>query len=49
MKFMENVNKHQVNVPYGEGVEEIPIYEKIVKNLVTGECKPKYDENIALT
>lgn len=48
-KFIENDTKHQVNVPCGEALEKMPVYAKLMKDLLTRNMRPKYDENIALT
>lgn len=47
-KPMENVIKHQVNVPCGESVEKMSGCSKF-KNLLIRMKKPNYDEKITLT
>ncbi|CAJ2663201.1 unnamed protein product [Trifolium pratense] len=48
-KFMEMFTKLQVNVPFGEALEQMPVYAKFMKDLLSGKRKLKDDENIALS
>lgn len=45
---MDNVTKHQTNIPCCEALEKILVYAKIMKGLLTRKIKLKCDENIAL-
>lgn len=47
-KFMEMLTKIQVNVPLCEALEQMPIYAKFMKQLLSRKCKLKYDEYITL-
>jgi len=38
-----------VNIPFGEALDQMPVYTKFMKELLTGRSKPKDDENIALS
>jgi len=38
-----------VNIPCGEALDQIPVYAKFMKELLTGRRKPKDDENIVLS
>ncbi|KEH17119.1 hypothetical protein MTR_0042s0100 [Medicago truncatula] len=40
---------HLVNIPFGEALDQMPVYAKFMKVLLTGRIKPKDDENIALS
>lgn len=46
---MENVTKHQFNVPLGESLEKILGYAKFKNELLIEKRKEKYHENISLT
>ena len=48
-KFMELFPQLQVNIPFGEALDQMPVYAKFMKELLTGRRKPKDDENIALS
>ena len=48
-KFMELFSQLQVNIPFGEALNQIPLYAKFMKELLTGRKRPKDDENIALS
>lgn len=48
-KPMENVTKHQVNVPFGESVEKMMIGSKFKKYLLTEKRKVNHDEKITVT
>jgi len=48
-KFMELFSQLQVNIPFREALEQMPIYAIFMKELLTGRRKPKDDENIALS
>jgi len=39
----------QVNIPFGEALDQMPVYAKFMKELLNGRRKPKDDENIALS
>jgi hypothetical protein len=38
-----------VNIPFGEALDQMPVYAKFMKELLTGRRKPKDDENISLS
>jgi hypothetical protein len=46
---MELFSQLQVNIPFGEALDQMPLYVKFMKELLTGRKKPKDDENIALS
>jgi len=46
---MELFSQLQVNIPFREALEQMPIYAIFMKELLTGRRKPKDDENIALS
>jgi len=46
-KFMELFSQLQVNIPFGETLDQMLVYAKFMKELLTGKRKPKDDENIA--
>lgn len=48
-KFMEMLNKVQVSIPFCEALEQMLVYAKFMKELLSGKHKLKYDENTALT
>jgi len=48
-KFMELFSQLQVNIPFGEALDQMPTYAKFMKDLLTGRRKSKDDENIALS
>jgi len=48
-KFMELFSQLQVNIPFVEALDQMPVYAKFMKELLTGRRKPKDDENIALS
>jgi hypothetical protein len=45
---MQLFSQLQVNIPFGEALDQMPVYAKFMKDLLTGRRKPKDDENIAL-
>lgn len=47
-KFMEMLNKIQVNILFYEALKQMPVYEKFMKELLSGKRKLKYDENATL-
>lgn len=47
-KFIEMLNKIQVNNPFCEAFERMPIYEKFMREILSRKKNLKYDENIAL-
>jgi len=48
-KFMELFSQLQVNISSGEALDQMLVYAKFMKELLTGRRKPKDDENIALS
>jgi len=48
-KFMELFSQLQVNIYFREALEQMPVYAKFMKELLTGRRKPKDDENITLS
>jgi len=48
-KFMELFSQLQVNIPFGEALNQMPLYAKFMKELLTGRKRPRDDENIALS
>ncbi|KAK2410681.1 hypothetical protein QL285_046032 [Trifolium repens] len=48
-KFVELFTKLQVNIPFGEALEQMPVYAKFMKDLLSGKRKLRDDENIALS
>jgi len=48
-KYMELFSQRQVNIPFGEALDQMPMYAKFMKELITGRRKPKDDENIVLS
>jgi len=48
-KFMELFSQLKVNIPFGEALDQMSVYAKFMKELLTGRRKPKDDENIALS
>lgn len=48
-KFMDIFSQLQVNIPFIEALDQMPIYAKFIKELLTGRRKPKDDENISLS
>ena len=48
-KFMELFSQLQVNIPFSEGLDQMPVYAKFMKELLTGRRRPKDDENIVLS
>ncbi|KEH17187.1 hypothetical protein MTR_0035s0100 [Medicago truncatula] len=47
-KFMELFSQLQVNIPFGEALNQMPLYAKFMKELLTGRKRLKDDENIVL-
>ena len=45
---MEMFNKVQVNIPFCEALKQMFGYAKFMKELLSGKCKLKHDENISL-
>jgi len=45
---MELFSQLQVNIPFSEALDQMPVYAKFMKDLLTGRRKPRDDENIAL-
>jgi len=48
-KFMELFTQLKVNIPFSEALDQMPMYAKFMKDLLTGRRKPIDDENIALS
>jgi len=48
-KFMELFSQLHVNIPFKEALDQMFVYAKFMKELLTGRKKPKDDENIALS
>ncbi|MCI05514.1 hypothetical protein A2U01_0026567, partial [Trifolium medium] len=48
-KFMELFTKLQVNIPFGEALEQMTVYAKFMKDLLSRKRKLRDDENIALS
>lgn len=46
---MKMFTKLQVSIPLYEDLEQMSVYAKFMKDILTGKRKPKYDENITLT
>jgi len=43
---MEIFSQLQVNIPFGEALDQRPMYAKFMKELLTGRRKPKDDETL---
>ncbi|XP_045809920.1 uncharacterized protein LOC123904283 [Trifolium pratense] len=48
-KFMEMFNSLQVTIPFMESLEQMPMYAKFMKELLTKKRQPKEDETVLLT
>lgn len=48
-KFMELFTQLQVNIPFGETLDQMLVYAKLMTDLLTRRRKPRDDENIALS
>jgi len=48
-KFMELFSQLQVKIPFSEVLDQMSVYAKFMKELLTGRRRPKDDENIALS
>jgi len=46
---MELFSQLHVNIPFGEALDQMPVYVKFMKELLTGTKRPKDDENITLS
>lgn len=46
---MDVLTKIQVNISVWNALEQIFVYAKFMNKLLSGNCKLKHDENIALT
>jgi hypothetical protein len=46
---MQLFSQHHMNIPFGEALDQMPVYVKFMEDLLTGRRKPKDDENIALS
>ena len=46
---MELFSQLQVNIAFGEALDQMLVYAKFMKELLTGRKKPKDDVNIALS
>ncbi|KAK2359227.1 hypothetical protein QL285_084620 [Trifolium repens] len=47
-KFMEMFNSLQVNIPFAEMLEQMPLYAKFMKELLTKKRRPKEDEPVLM-
>ena len=47
-KFMEMLTALQVNIPFCDALEQIPLYIKFMEELLNGKCEWNDDENVAL-
>ncbi|WJX89505.1 hypothetical protein P8452_71497 [Trifolium repens] len=47
-KFMEMFNSLQVDIPFAEVLEQMPLYAKFMKELLTKKRKPKEDAPILM-
>jgi hypothetical protein len=45
---MQLFSQLQVNIPFGDALDQMPMYAKFMKDLLTGRRKPRNDENSAL-
>ncbi|XP_045830999.1 uncharacterized protein LOC123922316 [Trifolium pratense] len=48
-RFVEVFKNLQINVPFSEALEQMPIYAKFMKDLLSGKRKLRDDENVALS
>ena len=48
-KLMELFSQLQVSIPFRESLDQMPVYAKFMKELLTGRRKPNDDENIAFS
>ncbi|GAU41120.1 hypothetical protein TSUD_288100 [Trifolium subterraneum] len=48
-KFIKLFTKLEVNIPFGEALEQMPVYTKFMKDLLSGKIKLRDDENVALS
>ncbi|XP_039688633.1 uncharacterized protein [Medicago truncatula] len=48
-KIMQLFSQLQANIPFGEALDQMPVYAKFMKEMLTGRRKPKDDENISLS
>jgi len=48
-KFMELFSQLHVNIPFSQALDQMPVYAKFMKELLTGRRRPKDDENIVLS
>lgn len=47
-KFIDVLNKIQVNIPFFEALEQMSVYAKFMKELLSRKCKLTHDKNITL-
>lgn len=47
-KFMDMLTKIQINIPFCEALEDMLVYAKFMKELLSRKPKLKHDENITL-
>ncbi|KAK2402588.1 hypothetical protein QL285_052091 [Trifolium repens] len=47
-KFMEMFNSLQVDIPFAEVLEQMPLYAKFMKELLTKKRRPKEDEPVLM-
>ena len=48
-KFLEVFRKLQINIPFAEVLEQMPIYVKFMKDLLSKKKPLKGDETVVLT
>jgi len=48
-KFMELFSQLQVNITFSEALDQMPVYAKFMKGLLTEIRKPKDDEKIVVS
>ncbi|CAJ2666075.1 unnamed protein product [Trifolium pratense] len=48
-RFVELFENLQINVPFSEALEQMPIYARFMKDLLSGKRKLRDDENVALS
>ncbi|GAU52029.1 hypothetical protein TSUD_418570 [Trifolium subterraneum] len=48
-KFMKMLHSLQMNIPFAEALEQMPVYAKFMKELLTKKRKPLDDETVNMT
>ncbi|CAJ2652694.1 unnamed protein product [Trifolium pratense] len=48
-KFMKMLNDLQINIPFAEVLEQMPVYAKFMKELLTKKRKPLDDDTVDMT